>query len=269
MIARKMPDRKNWLKIFAALCALGLPSFASAAAADRRIKTMDFVDGAVVRVKGCVNFQTMVTFATGEQIENVGLGDANQWQVMPNRRADLLFVKPIVPNAFSNMTVVTDRHSYSFELTSASDRACRRGEVVYDLRFHYDNPPPPPVAAAPADPESLLPLPEKRNSAYTYKGNKDVVPMRVFDDGKSTYFRWAEGVSAPAIYAIGPDDSESLINYSNRGDYVVVEQVAKAFALRRGDRVAILYNDAFVVPSLDALSPQPVVKKDRDKKSFW
>ena len=265
-----MSHRMTNPKIFAALSALALLSPTGTMAADHRIRTVDFAGDEVVRLEGCVNFQTMVTFGTGEQIQNVGLGDANQWQVMPNKRADLLFVKPILPQAFSNMTVVTDRHSYSFELRSASDAACRHGDVVYDLRFHYDDlPAVAAVKTAPADPESLLPLPEKRNRSYTFSGNKDVVPLRVFDDGKSTYFLWAEGVSAPAIYAVGPDNSESLINYSYRGNYVVVEQVAKTFALRRGDRVAILYNDAFVVPHLDALSPQPVAKKDDGIWPFW
>jgi type IV secretion system protein VirB9 len=238
----------------------------SAGGGDRRIQTTAYADGAVVRLAGCPKFQTMVHFGKGEQIENVGLGDAAQWQVVPNKRADLLFVKPLAADAFSNMTVVTDRHSYAFELKSASAYACRRGDVVYDLRFHY-NDPPPVAAAPPPDPESLLPLPEKRNTAYTYSGDKHLVPMRAFDDGKSTYLKWAEGVPVPAIYAAGADNTEALVNFASRGEYIVVEQVARAFTLRRGEHAATLYNDAFVVPALDALSPQPAT--DRNEHGLW
>jgi len=244
--------------------AAAIGCVAPARGEDHRIRTLDYSDSAVVRLVGCPNFQTMVHFGSGEQIENVGLGDAAQWQVVPNKRADLLFVKPLVAGAFSNMTVVTDRHAYSFELRSAAPEVCKRGDVVYDLRFHYNDPPPaaPAKPTPPPDPESLLPLPEKRNAAYTYSGDKDLIPMRAFDDGKSTYMRWAEGVPAPAIYAIGRDGSESLVNCATRGDYVVVELVAPAFTLRRGEHAATLYNDAFIVPRLDALSPQPAKNQD-------
>jgi type IV secretion system protein VirB9 len=235
------------------------------AAPDARIKTIEFAENTVVVIEGCTNFQTTVVFGPDEKIENVGLGDANQWQVMPNKRADLLFVKPLVAHAFSNMTVVTARHAYNFELRSAPETACRRGKVVYTLRFHYLDVPAK-ARAGSADPESLLPPPEKRNSAYTYSGSTTLVPFRVFDDGKSTFFLWAKGVATPAIYVVGSDDKESLVNNSNHGEYVVVDLVGKAFVLRRGDQTAKLNNDAFVTPKLDAQSPQPAEKPQR---SFW
>ncbi|MGA7673459.1 MAG: TrbG/VirB9 family P-type conjugative transfer protein [Rhizomicrobium sp.] len=232
-----------------------------------RIKTIEFAENTMVAIEGCTNFQTTVVFGPDEKIENVGLGDANQWQVMPNKRADLLFVKPLVAHAFSNMTVVTGRRVYNFELRSAPEAACRRGKVVYILRFHYlDVPAKASAQAESADPESLLPPPEKRNSAYTYSGDTNLVPFRVFDDGKSTFFLWEKGVATPAIYVVGSDDKESLVNYSNHGEYVAVDLVGKAFVLRRGDQSAKLYNDAFVAPKLDAQSPQPAEKAQH---SFW
>lgn len=249
--------------LFAALVALP-----AGVAAEARIRTVQYDEAAVVRLEACVNFQTMVTFGEGERIENVGLGDASQWQVAPNKRGDLLFLKPTSATAFSNMSVVTSRHRYNFELRTASSAACRRGDVVYDLRFAY-KPEPVDLAglknlAAPVKAEPELPVPEKRNAAYTYSGNKELVPLRVFDDGTSTYFLWADGVPAPAVYAVTSGNTESLINYSNKGDYLVADIVARAFTLRRGDQTAVLYNDAFIVPALDALSPQPRAPRPGD-----
>ncbi len=234
---------------------------------DSRIVTLDYNEAAVVRLEGCVGFQTMVTFGKGEHVENVGLGDSSQWQVMPNKRADLLFVKPLTPKAYSNMTVVSDKHTYNFELRAAPEEACDHGRAIYELRFAYP-PDPAEVAAAAAAaaaknktavPTDLnaLPLPEKRNTAYTYNGDMLLVPMRVFDDGSSTYMKWADGTETPAVYAMGQDGTESIINYANRGDYLVIEQVAKAFVLRRGKSSVTLYNDAYHVEGLDAQSPKP------------
>jgi type IV secretion system protein VirB9 len=235
---------------------------------DSRIVTLDYDEAAVVRLEGCVNFQTMVTFGAGEHIENVGLGDSSQWQVMPNKRADLLFVKPLSAKAYSNMTVVSDKHVYNFELRAAPEEACDHGRAINYLPI---NPPPARGASAPAAaaaaaaktksavPTDLnaLPLPEKRNTAYTYNGNVLLVPLRVFDDGASTYMKWADGTETPAVYALGADGTESIINYANRGDYLVIEQVARAFVLRRGKDKATLYNDAYHVQGLDADSPKP------------
>ncbi len=227
--------------------------------ADSRLRTIDYDESAVVQLSGCLNFQTMITFGDNEHVENVGLGDSSAWQVTPNKRGNLLFVKPLSAKGFSNMTVVSDKHSYNFELRTATQADCDHGHVVYDLRFRY-----PPVEqapsagpASPADPNAFLPLPEKRNTAYTYSGAVELVPMRIFDDGTSTYMRWGNGVPTPAVYALNSDGTEALVNYAARGDYFVVEQVARAFVMRRGDQKVTVYNDAFRVEGLDALSPRP------------
>ena len=227
---------------------------------DARLRTVPYATDAVTVLAGCPNFQTMIGFNDDEHIDNVGLGDSAQWQVMPNKRGNLLFVKPLNANAFSNMTVVSDKRVYNFELRAAPEADCRKGQVVYELRFTYPADKAASAAAAAATPDALPP-PAKRNIAYTYSGAVDLVPLRVFDDGSSTFMHWADGVATPAIYALGADGSESLVNYAQRGDYLVVEQVARAFVLRRGDLKTVLYNDDFRTVALDADSPQPRSKE--------
>lgn len=242
----------------ASLCVL---MFAQEVLARSPIVEIDYNENSIIRLKACVNFQTTIIFADNEHVENVGLGDANQWQVMPNKRGNLLFVKPLSAKSYSNMTVVSDRHSYSFELSMERESVCRSGNITYSLRFHYPELKPKPTNLPTTGAQNQSSIPEKNNSHFSYTGARDIVPLRVFDDGKSTFFKWAEGVSIPAIYAIGPDNHESVINFSNQGDYIVVEMVAKAFSLRRGDLMATLYNDAYGEVINDAQSPQPHTKK--------
>lgn len=256
------PFARTMLLMAALGCAV------SASAGDRRIRTIEYSDSKVVQLNGCQNFQTMVRFGKGEKIENVGLGDATEWQVTPNRRADLLFVKPLQRDALTNMTVVTNRHTYNFELKTKNPVACSRGDVVYDMRFQYPEEPKKPDAGTEAGKAPKPQLPEKRNTSYTYSGEIDLIPIRVFDDGKSTYFKWAKGVPVPAIYAITGEKSETIVNFISRDDYIVVDQLARAFRLRRGKKhMATLYNDAYAVPKLDALSPKP--KKTDDEGGIW
>ena len=252
-------------QLVALLVAGAIPQ--AALAGDPRIRQTAYDPQRVTTLQGCPGFQTTVAFAPGERIENVALGDAALWQATPNKRADLLFLKPAVRHGRTNMMVVTDRRRYAFDLNAEDEAACRAGRITYELRFAYPADPapalaatpeaaaPPPAPPPPADAE--LPPPAGRNTAYTYTGTAANVPVRVFDDGQATYLRWADGAAAPAIYALGPDRSETLVNFAVKGDYVVVDGVAPAYVLRRGAAVAVLYNDAYQQPKLDADAPRP------------
>lgn len=246
------------------LALIATATAATPAFADPRIRDLRFDPGAVTTLAGCPGFQSTIAFAPGERIENIAMGDANLWQATPNKRADLLFLKPVRVAAHTNMMVVTDRRRYSFELLTRPALACSAGQVVYDLRFTYprEPQPPAPLAASPsvaasAPPEDAIPAPAARNTAYTFTGAPGNVPVRAFDDGKSTWLKWADGAAAPAIYALGPDRSESMVNYVVKGDYVVVDGVMPRLVLRRGASVATLYNDAYQTPQLDSAAPQP------------
>ncbi|KQV58486.1 MULTISPECIES: TrbG/VirB9 family P-type conjugative transfer protein [unclassified Caulobacter] len=227
--------------------------------ADARLRKLAYDPDTIVRLEGCFGFQTLVEFGPDERIENVGLGEAAQWLVSPNKRANMLFVKPAYRTTHSNMTVSTDRRRYAFELVARDTPACRRGAVAYSVRFTYPEEPaaPPLVATETKPPEPAVPPPEQRNAAYTFSGARENVPQRIFDNGRATYFRWAEGSTTPAVFAVAADKSETPVSFTSEGDYLVLAQVAPAFVLRRGNAVAVLYNDAYQTPSLDAGSPQP------------
>jgi len=237
------------------------------ALADPRIRTVAYDPAAVIRLDGCFGYQTLVQFAPGEAIENIGIGDAAQWLVTPNRRGDLLFVKPSYRDTRGNMTVATNRRTYAFELSAQPTAACARGQVVYTLKFTYpkDDPTPaaadaPPAGASSASPaarDDTLPAPAARNVAYSFTGARDNVPLRVFDDGKSTFFRWSDAATTPAVYAVGGDGMETTIAFTSQGDWLVAPQIAPTFVLRRGNAVATLFNDAYQAPALDAASPKP------------
>ena len=252
--------KKAVLFMMMAASAASAPVLAQTYEPDSRLRTIDYDPAAVVKLEGCQNFQTMITLASDEHVENVGVGDSAAWQVTPNKRGNLIFVKAIAPKGYTNMTVVSDKRSYNFELRTAPAADCARGQLTYELRFRYppaQNAGTPLAPASPVDPNAFLPVPEKRNAAYTFSGAADLVPIRVFDDGISTYMKWAAGVTAPAVYALNSDNTESIVNYASRGDYFVIEQVAPGFVLRRGDLRTVLYNDTYAVQGLDSLSPKP------------
>ena len=121
-----------------AIPALALVLLAApAAASDSRLVELVYDPAEVVTIEGRTKVQATIQFGEDELIENVAIGDSEAWQVTPNKRADLLFIKPLSPSAKTNMTVVTNKRTYLFDLSVAST-----GAALYNLRFTYGARPP-------------------------------------------------------------------------------------------------------------------------------
>lgn len=223
---------------------------------DPRIRTVLYDPDQVVQLRGWFGYQMMIEFEPGERIENVSIGDAMGWQVTPNKRANLLFLKPVDRSAVTNMTVVTDRRRYAFDLTVATEKA-RPESMAYVVRFRYPQAAPVQIELPePVMPEAPPP-PRPINSAYTYSGAQETLPSKVYDDGVSTYFSWPATAPVPAVFAVNADGAESLVNYAVRGEYLVVDQLAPRFVLRNGASVTTVVNTAFALPQPGAGSPTP------------
>ncbi len=225
-------------------------------AIDPRIRTVFYDPDEVVQLRGNLGYQMTIEFGEGERIENVAIGDSLSWQVTPNKKATLLFLKPLTHHAVTNMTVITDRRRYAFQLSARSDAKVR--DMAYVVRFIYPPDPAPPPAAPPPPPPGP---PQMKNRSYSYTGSRASLPALVFDDGKFTYFKWPEDTSTPALFLMGADGSESLANYGVRDGYQIVEQIAPRFVLRNGKDVTYVINDGWVPPSAGPYAPRPHDKK--------
>ncbi|WP_022678814.1 P-type conjugative transfer protein VirB9 [Sandarakinorhabdus limnophila] len=234
---------------------------------DPRIRTVVYNPREVVTITGQPGYQMVIAFGPGERIENVSIGDSQAWQATPNRKADLLFLKPIDSIASTNMTVVTNARRYNFELIVQS--ASMRRNQTFDIRFIYPNEELAAGQTAAGEPlvSDALP-PESWNFAYSYTGDKSNLPSRVFDDGRFTYFQWPAGIDTPAVFAVGADGKESLVNHIVKGRYFVVEQLAGQFVLRSGPQVTKVFNDALRAIEPGAAAPRPREARSRKRGLF-
>ena len=228
-----------------AIFLLGL----SPAHADPRLLSVFYHDNVVERLTGRAGVQASIAFGPDEHIENVAIGDSNLWQVTPNKRVNMLFVKPLQVRARTNLTVVTDQHSYFIDLVAAPG-----ARAVYLMRFVYPQPPkpaPPPVPltaeesqitkgaadAQPIDPAQL-------DFGWDKKGEASLLPSRIYDDGRDTYLRWSEHARLPAILIDEDKGGEGPVNFTLRGDNIVVEGVPQRIILRIGKDSATLTHTA-------------------------
>lgn len=220
-----------------------------ALASDARLASRLYNPDEVVRIDGRIGVQASIAFAEDEHIENVAIGDSASWQVTPNKRANLLFVKPLSPRARTNMTVVTDRRTYFFDLVASAT-----GAPLYVLRFTY---PAEPEAEAPPQQAGAVGLtadeaqaitaapvdPAKLNFAWRSRGKASLLPARVYDDGEATYLAWAAGTPLPAIQVRDENGTEGPVNYAVRGDVIVIDGVPGLIVLRAGRDFATLENN--------------------------
>lgn len=221
---------------------------------DPRIFEVLYDPSEVVELHGVLGYQLSLEFDPGERIENVAIGDSLGWQVTPNRKANLLFIKPMSLRPDTNMTVITNLRRYNFELSVKAKAPAR--SIPFSVRFTY----PAPVFAV-VEPPPPPPPPIDRNHAYSYQGSDKNLPDRMFDDGMATYFTFRSQEDLPAIFAVEPDGQESVVNSHMKDGYIIIDRIARGFVLRRGSEVTKVFNDGYHSQQASALSP---VRKPKD-----
>lgn len=219
---------------------------APAMAADERLVAHLYRADEVVRVEGRPGIQATIMFADDEHVENIAVGDSSTWQITPNKRANLLFLKPLGRRAHTNMTVVTDQRTYFFDLAVAEGRA-----PLYSLRFTY---PEKPKTREAGRAQQQMGVP---NFAWKVGGKAKLAPDRVFDDGSSTWLSWAPGRQLPAILTRDEKGKEGPVNYAVRENYIVLDKVPPAIILRSGKDSAMLVRSAPAAAAAPAASPAP------------
>lgn len=236
----------------AASIALMLLVFAPAAqaiqeprplATDSRIRTVRYSPNEVYQFIGHYGYQSTIEFEEEEKILTVSVGDSLAWMLNPS--GNRLFLKPIEQNALTNMTVITDKRSYLFELHASETDSIRDSNMVFVLRFIY-----PQNDQGAVDFTQFEPMPdierepERFNFNYTLRGSEYISPIRIFDDGEFTYFEFRDmNTEVPAFFTVDPTGNEALVNFRTRGSYIVVEQVVPMFTLRRGPDIVCVYNE--------------------------
>ncbi len=229
-------------------------------AADPRLVTMTFDETQVYTVRGKTLVQTTIKFGPDESIQNVAVGDSAAWQIQPNQAQSILFVKPLETNARTNMTVVTSQRTYLFDLVASP-----RNRPLYVLQFRY-----PELEAAQEEAERLaaeeavreaeslgdptaielaaandpyaVTDPAQLNFAWESDGDANLLPSRVYDNGRALFLTWPQDVPIPAILVTNENGDEGPVNFTPRGDTIVLDIVPRQVILRSGRESATLTN---------------------------
>lgn len=254
-------------------------------ATDNRIRQVAYDPNQVVEVIGSYGYQSSIEFSSGEEVKLWTLGDSIAWQTVPYKNR--LFLKPVEAQATTNLTVITNKRTYYFRLRADKNP----DNQTWLVRFHYpealminvtaqaddggvaDGLAGAPMAAGRAGerqpvgaaPVTAQPDLQRVNTSYQTSGDRDAIGLaRVVDDGQFTYMLFDEESELPAVYLVGPDGTEQLVNTRREGDYLVVERTARQFTLRNGGAYLCVRNEGYKRPRAAAVMP-PLPSRTRQQ----
>lgn len=232
-------------------------------AQDNRIREVVYDENQVFRIVGVFRSATQIVFSPGERVEHVALGDTISWEVAPAENS--LFIKPRERAGPTNLIVitrsVTGNRTYTFELSARRGAIGEKAaDTFFKVAFRY---PREEAAAAQAAATQaaytqavalqsgairsaldLGVLEGTRNLKYSVQGSSEIQPSEITDNGQFTALRFPNQRELPAIFAINPDGSESIVPFDVRDEFVVVHGVFAQLRLRRGKKVLCIFNDA-------------------------
>ena len=107
----------------------------SALTTDSRIKTYFYSPNDVYLLVLHYGFQSHIEFGKGETIETITLGDSYAWKITP--LGNRLFIKPMERDIRTNMTIITDKRTYQFDIVAKELEDGDEKDLVYVIRFQY------------------------------------------------------------------------------------------------------------------------------------
>ena len=223
---------------------------------DSRVRVVSYSPTDVVKITLHHGISTGVQFEVDETFTDHFTGLESAIQVTPKKNG-LIAVKPLVPYADTNLTIITDRRTYLFEVKIRNPKENKHGlndvsdtRLTYQLFYRYpDKQHQLEVArykkqledeklalAAQCDTSEFVD-PSKLNYGYSMAGSRVIAPIAVFDDGQFTYFKFHKDTAIPSVFTVDAENNETVVNKRMRGDTLVVLETAQRFTLRRGKEV--------------------------------
>ncbi|WP_049730564.1 TrbG/VirB9 family P-type conjugative transfer protein [Rhizobium ecuadorense] len=205
---------------------------------DPRVRSLPYSAEQVFLVTGTYGLVTTILFGTDEEITQVVAGDTVSWQILTSADRRSLTLKPMEKDAATNLSVVTTKRTYSFDLRVNDSKAMQN--QTFKLTFTYPEDAGLKGTAelwkqaqdAERNPNINNIRRDKVNYDYGFKGNDAAKPLWVFDDGVKTFMKFTGDI--PAIFIVDPKRSESLVNYRREADYIVIDKVSRQWSLRFG-----------------------------------
>jgi type IV secretion system protein VirB9 len=218
---------------------------------DSRIRIMVYSADDVFKFTGYYNYQASIELSPTEEVASISLGDTTGWQIVPS--GNRIFLKPVEQDATTNMTLITNKRTYYFELYAEEAQDIRDPDMVFNVKFLYpDEELDEGLKTYSVSNSSDYPdltHPENYNFNYSISGHEDIAPIKIFDDGQFTYLQFRDRNSqVPAVFSVDTNQKEEIVNYRSSkvdANLVIIERVYKKLTLRLGKKIVCIFNESF------------------------
>jgi type IV secretion system protein VirB9 len=228
-------------------------------AIDSRIKTFIYSENDIYTLKFRLGYNSIIEFGEDESIETISLGDPYPWKITPIERR--LFMKPIEPGVATNMTLITNKRMYLFEIQSDIATRVDSPDVIHLVRFFY-----PSVRIDRLDNAGNIKSSSRVKDILYQKGTNDSAgsinilysfagkanrssPIEIFDDKRKTYLRFNKDMDYKKLKIFSPKSKigKVKLDFRKTGDFIVLDGVFIKIIIEYGGSKTEIYNDILAI----------------------
>lgn len=253
--------------IFLFFFLIGIKSYAispdAPVAVDSRIKTFIYNQNDIYDLKFTIGYQAHIELSPDEDISLISIGDPFPWAINP--AGNRVFIKPKAAFARTNMTIITNKRKYLFNIESdvpnVDNKTGRpsyaRSDEIYVVQFFY---PQSEVKASDyavgsvrstsrisdiVDQKKTTDTVSTINISYRMENEPNISsPKEVFDDRKSSYLRFADkpNYDLMKIYHFKNQKLHPL-KFKKTGDLIIIDGVFSSLVVEYKGKRTVLYNE--------------------------
>lgn len=211
---------------------------------DSRIRTLVYNPNEVYELKFFYNYQSFIEFAEDEEIEMISIGEAFAWRLTPAGKR--LFVRPLEIAAHTNMTIITNKRTYHFDIRSDEFTGKADEDLVYTIRFFY------PQSGQPLPIPPQLAVPNSAARAPQQQIPSKVAPLPLAGGVIRTPIPGARvDRDMPGIIERNPEEAQLNFDYSLAGKS---DNILPLKVYDDGSETHFQFaNDNLVIPTISAV----------------
>lgn len=182
-----------------------------AATGDQDAWTLNYSQTQTMMLPVARNGTLTVTLAGDEVVQSISSGAPMAWQVATGAQGNTFTVHAIAGANEAPLSVLTNKRSYNFRLSAvAPTRAPSLIHMTYETAGPVDGP------AA-----SEMPV----HGQYRMRGNPELQPSAMTDDGLKTYIEWRPDQALPAVFALDRLKREEMVDGYMRDNVFTIDRV--------------------------------------------
>lgn len=194
---------------------------------DSRIKTYIYNPNEVFPVILHYGYHTHIDLPKNEYIKNIIIGNPVDWEI--NSKNNQIFLQTHSKSAHTNMTVITSKRTYEFDLIARPHSRENDYELAYAIKFfypedhlkNYDN-------SNSYNIKNNVNITDlirgKINTNYVFHGKSELSPKIVFNDNRFTYIKFDHGM-IPKIKLYDKNNKDLTAHVFIYDNYLIIDKI--------------------------------------------